>query len=285
MTFDGLNRFLLLCARKGFLKPLRESCYRKFCRQNKGRSFLVTTKFGTSMKVIIGDSVDNQIYVKNVFEFATSNLMQKLSRKSNCLVDVGCNIGYFSCLFGKSNPQAFIYSIDPNPKMYERTIENLKLNQIRKFETFNCGISSRNDTLKFYIPRRRHSLASFLQPEKDLDDTDIMEIEVRPLMNVLDGKNLNNAVLKIDTEGFEYNVLSGISPADAQNFSYIIFEFASDHLRQAGLTGKEIFDIPWFKNYEAFSIKSDGSLEPFVYRDETDYNLNICMKRKGFSID
>lgn len=285
MELDSLSNFFLFYARKGLLKFLRKSCYRKFCRRNKGVDILTTTHFGSVMKVTIGDSVDNEIYINKYFEIGTSKLMVKLSHKSNCFVDVGCNIGYFSCLFAKLNPQAAIYSIEPNPETIDRAKENLELNGIVNFVTFNCGVSLKNDNMKFYVPKKRHSLASFIKPENYQEDTAVIEVEVRPLMDILHDKQIDNAVLKVDVEGFEYNVLSGLTPSDARKFSYIIFEFASDHFKNAGISEREIFTIPWFRDYDVYSITEGGSLKPFTYHDNRQYSQNLCLARKGLCVD
>ena len=93
----------------------------------------MTTSYGAVMKVAIGDTVDNEIFLNKYFERGTSEVMSKLSQMSNCFIDIGCNIGYYSCLFGKLNNDARIYSIDPNPQMIERTKENLQFRGSRSY--------------------------------------------------------------------------------------------------------------------------------------------------------
>ncbi len=280
-----LSKFLLLYAQKGLLKPLRKSCYRKFCRRNRGLSFTVTTEYGATMKVVIGDSVDNQIFVYKHFECGTSKVMAKLALHSDCLVDIGCNIGYYSCLFGKLNNKAHVYSIDPNPYVIERTKENVQLNGMRNCTTFNCGVGSENALLRFYFPQRRHSLGSFIKPNSDKDrgKINVFDVPVRPLKDILHLNDIDNAILKSDAEGFEWKILSGISPSDMQRFSHVIFEFKTELLNTSDHpeTAKNIFSIPWFKDYQKYKIMPNGSLEPFSYVDGKKYSLNICLARKG----
>lgn len=276
----NISDFLLFYAKNGLLKPLRKSCYRKFCRRNRGQEFLVQTRYGTTMKVVIGDNVDNEIFLNRYFEFGPSELMVKLTNLSDCFVDIGCNIGYYSCLFGKLRPNAKIFAVDPNPQMIERTTENMKLNKVVNFKTFNCGISSKDDRLKFYIPQRRHSLGSFVKPDKESDKIDIIDVPVHSLMHVIDPEEVNNAVLKIDAEGYEWKILSSLSTSTMQKFAYIVFEFASGHILKAGNSGKEIFEIPWLKDYMIYSIASDGSIIPFSHREGSSYSLNIFLVRK-----
>lgn len=261
-----LDDFMLFYARHGLFNPLRKSCYRKFCRRNRGRQFVAPTRYGTLMKTVIGDSVDNEIFVKGYFEYGTSMIMEQLARRSRSLVDVGCNIGYYSCLFGKSNPSADIFSIDPNPQMIERTRENIRLNQIVHSYTFNCGVASEKAVLKFYLPIRRHSLGSFLPPAKESEPVNEFDVEVRPLGEIVPLEDIEKGVLKIDAEGFELKILSGLTAADAGKFDAVIFEFASNNLKDAENDGQDIFRIPWFEEFNIYTIASTGELTPFEYR-------------------
>jgi FkbM family methyltransferase len=232
------------------------------------------------MRVVIGDNVDNNIFLNKYFESGTSEVMSQLSQMSNCLVDIGCNIGYYSCLFGKLNCGANIHSIDPNPQMIERTKENLKLSDVEDYKTYNFGVGSEEALLKFYLPQKRHSLGSFIPPEKDPSEVDVFDVQVRPLKDIVCMDEIENAVLKIDAEGFEWEVLSGISAGDSQKFDYIIFEFATENLKNSENSEKDIFAIPWFENYKMYEIMDDGSLEPFSHVEGQWYSLNICMVRK-----
>lgn len=233
------------------------------------------------MRIELGDSVDNLIYVYGVFESGLSELMTKLAQKSNCLVDVGCNIGYFSSLFARLNPDAAIYSIDPNPAMVQRTKENLELNNAVKYKTFNCGVSSGQGMLDFYIPSSRHSKGSFIKPQKHLEQHQVNQIEVRPLMEILSNEDIQNAILKIDAEGYDLRILSGISASDAQRFRCIIFEFVSEPSPQADGSGSNPFTVPWFQDFDMVILHSDGTLVPFKYDSSRAYSCGICLIKKG----
>lgn len=276
-----VNDFLLFYAKHGFIKPLKKSCYRKFCRRSAGRSFYVKTRYGVSMKVILGDNVENYIYFHEDFEPGASDLMIHFAKHSDCFIDIGCNIGYFSCLFGAFNPNAKIYSIDPNPQMIERTTENMKLNEIRNFQTFNCGVSSEDNQLDFYIPQRKNCRGSFIKPEKYAGDIQTIHVPVRLLMNILHPEEVSNAVMKIDAEGYEGKILSGLSPSDMHRFNYILFEFATENMPNGEESEADLLKIPWFQDYSMYAVQTDGPLQPFSYTRGVRYSMGICLVRKG----
>ena len=55
------------------------------------------------------------------------------------------------------------------------------------------------------------------------------QIEVNKLSNIIDIQNINKVdLLKIDTEGYEYNVLKGIKNEDFKKIKFIYFEHHYD---------------------------------------------------------
>lgn len=281
----NLNDFLLLYARKGLFKPFRKSCFRKFCRRNRGCHFVAPTRYGMVMKTVIGDFVDNEIFLKGYFEDGTSRVMERLAPQSGSFVDVGCNIGYYSCLFGTLNPNAAVHSIDPNPQMIERTKENIRLNRIVHSHTYNYGVAAEKAILKFYLPERRHSLGSFVPPARETEPIRRFDIEVRPLGEIVPLKDIENGVLKIDAEGYELKILSGLTASDAGKFSSIIFEFASDNLEDAENAGTDIFRIPWFEAFKAYAITSAGELAPFEYQGDATFQPEYMPGQKRGSVE
>ena len=253
---------LLLYARNGPFEPVRKSAYRKFCRRNKGKESIVETRAGFKIRTVIGDNVDNSIYVYGVFERGTSEIIKNLSRKCRTFVDVGCNIGYYSCLYHRFNPEGRIYAIDPNPEMIKRTSENLDLNACRKYKVFHFGVSNKSEKLELNVPRHRHSTSSFAYnpSRRDPEMVDRIEVRVATLGDILAEEVLESALLKVDTEGYEYNVFSGLDPDFALVFDYIVFEYSGKSLEMAGVEPTSLLRLEIFSHYLMYSINKDGSL-------------------------
>jgi FkbM family methyltransferase len=273
-----LNDFLLFYARRGPGRSMRSSAFRKFCRRNRGKAFVADTGYGFRFRTVLGDAVDNQIYVNGVFEPETSRLFSAIAGECASFIDIGCNIGYFSCLFGRRNPDARIFCIDANPKMVERTRENMGLNG-RDAEFLNFGVSNRKGSLKLFIPKGRHSLSSFAyRPEKGGEIEEIA-VEIKRLGELISFEELDSACLKVDTEGFEFNVFSGIEPKEAERLKYVIFECNESNIQKAGQSAEAIFSISWVKNFHAYEIQENsGGLIP-IRSEMGNYptNANILL--------
>ncbi|UCE48374.1 MAG: FkbM family methyltransferase, partial [Phycisphaerales bacterium] len=253
---------LLFYARNGLFKPLRKSAYRKFCRRNRGREFIVETQAGFKIRTTLGDNVDNEIYVYGTFEPGVSDVVKRLSRTCNTFVDVGCNIGYYCCLYHRFNPQGRIHAIDPNPEMIKRTRENLDLNSCKRYKVFHFGVSNASGKLLLNVPRHRHSTSSFAYnpSRRDPNMVDRIEVRVATLEEILSGEVLESALLKVDTEGYEYNVFSGLDPAWGLTFDYIVFEYSARSLKMAGVEPTGLLRLELFSHYFLYSINEDGSL-------------------------
>lgn len=277
-----VSDILLHLARKSWVPALQASAFRKFCRRNRGRSFSIETAYGFHFNTIIGDAVDNQVFVYRQFESSTSNLMSCIAGECRAFVDVGCNIGYFSCLFSQCNPAAQLYCIDANPRMVERTRSNLELNG-RSASFLNFGISNTEDTLKLFIAKGRHSLSSFAyRPEKGGEIEEI-SVHVDRLGKLVDFNNLSDACLKVDTEGFEYNVFDGIDPAESARLKYIVFECNNGNMAKAGQNAQKIFDIPWLQSFYAYVIDdAPERLTPIdVEQQRFPENANVLLINKS----
>lgn len=281
------NDILLGCARGELWRPLRNSAFRKYCRRNRNRSFIVETTSSCKINTVIGDSVDNQIFVYGVLEPGTTHVVSRLGAECDCFVDVGCNIGYFSCLFGSQTTQKRLIAIDPNPKMIERTKENLELNGIRNHLLLNVGIGAQQGRLCLNISRRRHSLSSFAYVPDD-GNSDSIEVEVCTLSEVIARHNLRNALVKIDTEGFEYQVFRGLSTEAAANIKFIIFELAMSNLQSAGISASELLSLPVMQIFDAYRIGDHAgawivpqSLDRLSVDDQTQCNLLLARKGSG----
>ncbi|MHC4351603.1 MAG: FkbM family methyltransferase [Planctomycetota bacterium] len=253
---------LLFYARNGLFEPFRKSAYSKFCRRNRGKEFIVETQAGFKIKTTIGDNVDNAIYVYGAYERGTSEVVRRLSGICKTFVDVGCNIGYYSCLYHRFNPEGRVYAIDPNPEMVRRTSENLDLNSCKKYKVFNFGVSNTSGKLELNVPRHRHSTSSFAYnpSRRDPDMVDRIEVQVAPLEDILSEEVLESALLKVDTEGYEYNVFSGLDPGRGLIFDYIVFEYSGKTLKMTGVEPTSLLGLELFSYYHLYSINEDGSL-------------------------
>jgi len=71
------------------------------------------------------DCMHRQIAWTGFYDLELSRRMAALARTGGVLVDVGTNIGYFTCLWAALNPNNTVYAFEPSP----RNLQLLRQNQ------------------------------------------------------------------------------------------------------------------------------------------------------------
>ena len=133
--------------------------------------------------------------------------------KSNpVIVDIGSHIGLSVLFFYQKFPRAKIYGYEPNPFLFKVLLENVNHNLNQKnVYLFNKAItSSDRKTRLFYLDRLHSSRGSFykknFQELKNRLKIRVSTVKFSKIITVL--KNIN--ILKIDTEGTEYELLPSL---------------------------------------------------------------------------
>ncbi len=65
-----------------------------------------------------------------VFEPAIADVYEVLKSDADLIIDVGANIGAFSCLAAHSHPQAAVHAFEPSPRHADLLQENVTLNHL-----------------------------------------------------------------------------------------------------------------------------------------------------------
>lgn len=285
-----IGTLLLWYARSGWGRALRRSAFRKFCRARRGETHISQTTAGVTMETVLGDSVDNAIFVLGEFEPTTTNLFRRLAPHVHGLVDVGCNIGYFTCLFGRLRPDLSILAVDANPQMIARTRRNLDLNGIRNASLLSKGLAAETGNMTLHVPRDRHSLASFAyQPGSEKAAAiDTIDVEVTTLSRAIqDFAPPRGLFVKIDTEGFEHAVLSGLDLDDVERVDALLIEANHRNLARAGLDLSRLLSFAWLAEFCWFEVDDQrGRFEavtPEAMKSRTDINTNLLFLRAALA--
>jgi FkbM family methyltransferase len=282
---------LLWYARHGAGRRLRRSAFRKFCRRHRGEIRIAETRDGVRLETVLGDSVDNTIFVYGEFEPVTSTLFRMLAPKVSTLIDVGCNIGYFATLLARCNPQATVIAIDANPRMVERARRNVALNAGMAVEFLAEGLAAEPGRLVLNVPKTRHSLASFAYAagSEKAADIESIEVPVTTLHHVLSKTEVGLGIfVKVDTEGFEHAVLSGLEPGDIDRVDALLIEANHNNLARAGITLEKLLSFAWMDQFRWFEV--DDAAGRLVVTDRATVakrsaiNTNLLFLRDGYSI-
>lgn len=171
--------------------------------------------------------------------------IKKFKKKKITLLDIGAHRGETIDLFNKYLNLDRVYSIEPNADLYKELVRNNKYNNTN-CSFYNIGLGNKSELKKLKVLKdtssstfnelnknslyflRKKKILNFFNKDSDLIDKE-QEIEIIKTNEFLYSQNIKKIdIFKIDTEGFEYNILLGLNKENFKNIEYIYLEHHFD---------------------------------------------------------
>jgi len=191
---------------------------------------------GLQLRAYKRDAVGRGLYRRKIHEPVLTKLL--LTRFAGSaernFIDVGANIGYFTCLMSKlAGPAGRVLAIEPEPQNLTLLQQNIAINNLKNVEVHPCALGASEGTalLGLYKSsnRGRHSIVDEAAKSR-------IKVPVRTLDDLArdsgtDGKPWS--LVKIDVEGYEAFVLDGAKKT-LPRIETLVMEFSPALLRIAG---------------------------------------------------
>jgi FkbM family methyltransferase len=139
----------------------------------------------------------------------------KIENKDLIIFDVGCNAGSFiNFVMSKNLDVKNLYAFEPNSYL----VNDFLINHYKSYENIKiieAGLGESEEVLEFYIPGRSPALGSLVDRQIFYrEDIQREMVTVKVKVKTIDLFCEENGIdkidyIKIDTEGFEFNVLKG----------------------------------------------------------------------------
>ena len=189
-----------------------------------------------------------------------ANFIEILSRDEiHVALDIGANIGNYSRIL-LERLTCKVIAFEPLPEAYAELLKIKSSYGASKFECFNLALGSNPQDATLFFGKTRSEIATLLESNKNLDYVGIsnaneVTVKVETLDNMIESGTLNLDridFIKIDVEGFEFQVLKGAVRAINQfKPKYIQLEHNRFHL----YTQESIFRFAeLLTDYELFQI-------------------------------
>jgi len=194
-----------------------------------------------------------------------TNFIRRLAKENPLLcIDVGANQGSYSLELLRKT-KATVIAFEPQPDMFAK-LTQLQKKFPRRLVAANKGLGDQETVLELHYGDADTGLASFSEAVHAIDtvraaNTKTMKVPVTTLDKFLFQDtpipNIGRIdLLKIDTEGFEYNVLRGAQRTlDELKPRYIHIEFNWHHL----FTDHSLYRFSMLlKDYDVYQILPHG---------------------------
>jgi FkbM family methyltransferase len=176
-----------------------------------GEEQLVSLPWKNQILVSPKDVIGKAMYHLGVYELPLSEMIWRSITEADTFLDIGANIGYFTCLANAKNggPEN-ILSFEAHPKIFSKLKHNVSLwNDNNKIKIHHQAITSKAGTAVLNIPKffsencGVSSLESIEGNEK-LESVNVEAVTIDSICN-----ELNNIIIKIDIEGHEVEAFKG----------------------------------------------------------------------------
>lgn len=164
-----------------------------------------------------GEFIQNRIFLeRDYFEISHLKQLRKYVKKNAVILDIGANLGNHTVFFAKECAANKIYAFEPTQKTFKILEENIKINHLDNIVVaMNIALGVR-DTKVNVIVNTKDAGSNYVEEN----------IDGNVIMNTLDGLLLSDRIdfIKIDVEGFEYEVLKGAKQTIASDHPDIFIE-------------------------------------------------------------
>ncbi|AVM75562.1 FkbM family methyltransferase [Magnetospirillum gryphiswaldense] len=231
---------------------LRDRILRSLAAPEKmsGHGF-VTDFYGWRYTGDLGSFVDWTIYFYGAYELGILNLLARAAEQAGpgvVFLDIGANVGQHSLFMSRHVDQ--VHAFEPWPSAIVRLRSLLADNGVANIHVHELALGDTECPLPFYAPASANLGTGSFCPNVN-ENTAVGRLPVRVADSVIKELGLARVdLIKIDTEGFEVRILSGLKDTLARHGPVVVVEFA--------LSQHENLNIPTLFP-EGWSILTVGS--------------------------
>lgn len=164
-----------------------------------------------------GEFIQNRIFLeRDYFEIFHLSMLKEYIKENAVILDVGANIGNHTIFFAKECNARKIYCFEPTQKTFQILKENIKINRLDYMvDAMNIALGNKNSKVDVIVNAK--DAGSNYVEENVKGDT---------ALSTLDSLSINDKIdfIKIDVEGYEYEVLKGMEKTIAKDKPMLFIE-------------------------------------------------------------
>lgn len=197
--------------------------FQRFFKSNllqKNEFHSVNLPWGLNIKIPTNpnDVVGKAISSYGIYDLSLTELLWRLISPGETALDIGANIGYMTSIMAKRVGQTGkVISFEPNLEVYGELCENINKWQknlgVNNIYPQQIALSNHPGSGVLHLPSKNRGEA-FIDVDHNISDKsdsrlNYFTVNLQRLDEILETKQKNIGVLKIDVEGHELQVLQG----------------------------------------------------------------------------
>ncbi len=206
------------------------------------------------------NSIDFWLRYHGIWEPELTNLAMRILRGGATVIDVGANIGYYTCLFSKIvGASGSVHSFEPVPWSFEQLSRNVALNKMWNVVLNNLALLSKAGEVTIHMypgpDPGQDSIGGFPGP-----NIKQLRVSAVSLDDYVAAHNLKRPdFIKLDVEGAEPAVIEGGKQTlQNENAPDMVVEANPLRLRSLGFTPKYLYSLLDSLGYSLFVVERSG---------------------------
>jgi FkbM family methyltransferase len=190
----------------------------------------VWSRCGDALMPFTGDGdLQEYAYHKNGKEWYEGEeaLLRNYINPGFVILDIGANMGFLTCVFSKlTGEHGKVIAFEPSSRVFRKLEMAISANNLKNTEAYNLGCGNENAERKLYSinPSSGHSTlvpnaqSAKFAPSETIKIVSVDEFLIRKCRRI--------DFIKIDTEGYEPQVILGASGIIHRDFPALYFEIS-----------------------------------------------------------
>lgn len=220
---------------------------------------------GFQLELQLDDWIQENIYLLGDYESAELNTLKQFLNTDSVFLDIGANFGLFTLNAANSiSESGKIISFEPFPKNFEALLRNVNSNNLNQVQLVKSAVGNENTTIELYLDEKENNLGSVSAlPIENAIIEKVQSISIDSFLKDSSIKKID--FVKIDVEGFEYNVLLGMKETLKIHKPTLLIEiFNDENSENENNINSLLIDL----GYSKLFIKDDGTLSKTPIQQE-----------------
>lgn len=246
---------------------------------NEGLYFGNFQGSGYFIKVRLGNFIESNVLVRGIWDPVLADIISSFLKDGEAVVDVGANIGASTIPLAKKYKGSVFYLFEPHPSIYLDLTENININCLSNCTSICAAVSNSSSEIRFYAQNSSNKNMGLSSTRLNYDIGDYYEHKANGIRidDHFLSLDVRVGVIKIDTQGSEFDVLTSATLTIEKWRPIVVFEFESEYFGN-DLERKEVsINILNFfhkLNYKLYAIQNTSKYFPIVNLKEY-YNGDI----------
>jgi FkbM family methyltransferase len=191
--------------------------------------------FGYKYAGNIASHIDFSVYFFGAYELGTLRKFEELAPPGTVVLDIGANVGHHSLFFSRFAKH--VYSFEPYPRVGNILVERMRANNVRNVTWMPFGLGARGGEAQFFEPTDGNlGTGSFNAVHSAENRAQGLQLKIRKGDEVVQELPPGRiGLIKIDVEGNELGVLTGLQGVLREHLPVVGFEYSAKNAELAAV--------------------------------------------------